>query len=204
MSLSAKSFQRALTPSPSQEWSIEKSGVSLASFKEALSLWAHAGAPSQLLRNERDCESECENFHIATIKSKDGIIYGYASYLKFEGGPLEELLEGDEQGLFDTYTDKDGRHVPPSDIRHYDVFDEYTGRGGVLYINKIEVMTPKVGLGEKLMNHILSCEDVELCFLHSIEDSAEFFLRYGFETTGIRNGDYDPELVLALHRRGVA
>lgn len=200
MSLSAKTSQRTVEQAPPQEWSIEGSGLSLASFKEALSHWALAGSPSTLLRSEKDCESEFENFHIVTITSKDGLIYGYASYLKFEGGPLDEVLEGDEEGLFDTYTDRHGRHVPLSDIRHYDVFEEYREENGIIYINKIEVMTPQLGLGKKLLDHILSNEEAELCFLHAIENSASFFLRYGFETTGIRNGDYNPELVLALHR----
>jgi hypothetical protein len=186
-----------------KEWLIDASGVTLSTFKETLSHWALAGSPSTLLRSERDCEVEYENFHIATIKSKEGLIYGYVSYLKFDPGPLEEALDVDEQGLFETYTDKDGRYVSLSELKHFDVFEEYSGRAGIVYINKIEVMTPGLGLGEKLLHHILDAEEPEICFLHAIADSAEFFLKMGFETTGIRNGEYHPEAVLALHKRRV-
>ncbi len=194
------STQRAKIPVHENGWSINEREITLESFKEMLAHWALTGSPSTLLRNERDCELELENFRIATLTSKDGLIFGYASYLKFEGGPLEDALEDDDQGLFETYTDKDSRHVPLSEIQTFDVFDQYTNRGGIIYINKIEVMIPGVGLGKKLLTHILQSEESELCFLHAIPDSAGFFLNMGFETTGIKNGENNPEVVLALRK----
>ena len=168
---------------------------------EMLSHWGKVGTTSSLLLHPSSVDEEAENFSIAVIGRKGSAALGYISYAELGRGPMEEVLEAHEHICFDSYVTPRGSLVPVDEVQDFDIFDRYSGNGELVYINKIEVFHPHQQLGSRLLQHVINGDERELIFAHVINGAAAtFFMKQGFEYTGLKNGDYGAESVFAMIR----
>lgn len=82
-------------------------------------------------------------------------------------------------------SDFNGQPVTRETLGDYDGYREYTGKGGVLYIELMEVFLYQQGLGRALVEHLQS-QEYELIELEANGiQPVRFFQKCGFVDTGI-------------------
>jgi hypothetical protein len=83
-----------------------------------------------------------------------------------------------------------GRVARPEEIVRASGFEDFNSRGGVVYLDKLEVVVDGQGYGKELLARFLDKPEFGLVFLHARDRFAyQYFLKQGFVDSRIKSGD---------------